>query len=66
MPAVRDALMSHRRLSQALFGNPVRQPIDPQPVARRAEHAWSDYQWGQIGQVIAALPGLITRARPGS
>ncbi len=63
VPAVRDALMSHRRLSQTLFGTPMRQPVDPEPVASRAERGWSDYQQGRLGQVIAALPGLITSAQ---
>lgn len=63
VPAVRDALMSHRRLSQTLFGRPMREPVDPAPVARLAEHGWSDYQSGQLGRVIAALPGLIASAQ---
>lgn len=63
LPAVRDALMSHRRLSQTLFGTPMRRPLDVEPVERLAELAWSDYQAGRLGQVIAALPGLITTAQ---
>jgi hypothetical protein len=33
--------------------------IDPVPVTRLAEGAWSSYQKGDLGQVVTALPGLI-------
>lgn len=47
VPAIRDALMAPRRLSRTLFSmsEPV-EYIDPGPVARLAEAAWSSYQKG--------------------
>ncbi len=33
--------------------------IDPAPVAQLVEGAWSSYQKGDLGRVVAALPGLI-------
>jgi hypothetical protein len=33
--------------------------IDPVPVARLAEGAWSSYQKGDLGRVVTMLPGLI-------
>lgn len=63
LPAVRDALMSPRRLSSTLFGSLVGEPVDVEPVARRTEHGWDDYQHGRLGRVIAALPGLIGSAQ---
>ncbi|WP_309030669.1 helix-turn-helix domain-containing protein [Streptomyces alfalfae] len=64
VPAVRDALMSPRRLSRLLFGPEadVQLPT-PAPVAVRVEHAWNDYQGGRLGSVIAALPGLLQTAQ---
>jgi len=64
LPAVRNALMSPRRLSSTLFGSSVpRAAVDVDMVARRTEHGWEDYQRGQLGRVIAALPGLISSAQ---
>lgn len=63
LPAVRDALMSPRRLSSTLFGSVAGDPVDVEPVARRTEHGWEDYQHGRLGRVIAALPGLIGSAQ---
>ena len=34
--------MSHRRLSPDLFGRPMHQAVDPQPIAKLAEHGWDD------------------------
>jgi transcriptional regulator with XRE-family HTH domain len=64
VPAVRDALMAPQRLSKTLFGGGVEpEYVDPKPVARWAEDAWSDYQGGRIGKVVAALPRLIKTAQ---
>jgi transcriptional regulator with XRE-family HTH domain len=64
IPAVRDALMAPQRLSKRLFGGGVEpEYVDPKPVARWAEDAWSDYQGGRIGKVVAALPRLIKTAQ---
>jgi transcriptional regulator with XRE-family HTH domain len=60
VPAIRDALMAPRRLSRTLFSMSMPlEYIDPVPVARLAEAAWSSYQKGDLGQVVTALPGLI-------
>ncbi|MFF5980369.1 helix-turn-helix domain-containing protein [Streptomyces olindensis] len=62
VPAVRDALMSPRRLSRLLFGpNADAQLPAPAPAAVRVEQAWNDYQGGRLGSVIAALlsPQLV-------
>lgn len=64
VPAIRDALMAPQRLSQTLFSSSMSQEyIDPAPVARLAEATWSSYQKGDIGRVVAALPGLIKTAQ---
>jgi hypothetical protein len=58
--AVDDQFGTHR-LSRTLFST-MSMPmeyIDPGPVARLAEAAWSSYQKGDLGQVVTALPGLI-------
>lgn len=60
VPAIRDALMAPRRLSRTLFSSSTSaERVDPAPVARLAEGAWSSYQKGELGRVVAALPGLI-------
>lgn len=60
VPAVRDALMAPRRLSRTLFSSSGSvERIDPAPVVRLVEGAWSSYQKGDLGRVVAALPGLI-------
>ena len=62
VPAVRDALMSTRRLSRVLF---TREPSDvarPEIAAPLVESAWAEFQAGRLSRVIAALPGLIARA----
>lgn len=60
VPAIRDALMASRRLSRTLFSMSMPlEYIDPVPVARLAEAAWSSYQKGDLGQAVTALPGLI-------
>src|SRR6476469_9643100 len=41
IPAIRDALMSHRRLSQTLFGARAAQSVAVASVARVAEFAWT-------------------------
>jgi transcriptional regulator with XRE-family HTH domain len=64
VPAVRDALMSPRRLSRLLFGAEADAQLPaPAPVAVRVEHAWHDYQSGHLGRVIAALPALLQTAQ---
>ena len=59
VPAVRDALMAPQRLSRTLFSSMPLEYIDPVPVTRLAESAWSSYQKGDLGRVVTALPGLI-------
>ncbi len=60
VPAIRDALMAPRRLSRTLFSSAMSpEYIDPAPVAQLVEGAWSSYQKGDLGRVVAALPGLI-------
>ncbi|MEU8788684.1 helix-turn-helix domain-containing protein [Streptomyces sp. NPDC048643] len=64
VPAVRDALMSPRRLSHLLFGPDAEAQLPtPAPVAVRVEQAWSDYQGGRLGTVVAALPALLQTAQ---
>jgi transcriptional regulator with XRE-family HTH domain len=64
VPAVRDALMSPRRLSRLLYGPATDGAIaTPRPTAEFVERAWDDYQAGRLGNVIAALPGLLETAR---
>lgn len=64
VPAVRDALMSPRRLSRLLFGpeTEAQLPI-PGPMAELVERTWDDYQAGRLGRVIAGLPGLLQAAQ---
>lgn len=64
VPAVRDALMTPRRLSKILFGA-VNPPVNvnPDSSAHFVELAWDDYQSGRLGKVISALPGLIETAQ---
>ncbi|SDL23307.1 helix-turn-helix domain-containing protein [Streptomyces indicus] len=64
IPAIRDALMSPRRLSRLLFGPEadVQLPT-PAPSAVRVEKSWDDYQGGRLGSVIAALPALLQVAQ---
>src|SRR5918998_2772799 len=63
VPAVRDALMSHRRLSQTLFGSRAVEAVAVESVARFSRHAWTNYKQGQLGRVVAALPNLIRSAQ---
>ncbi|WP_326745095.1 helix-turn-helix domain-containing protein [Streptomyces sp. NBC_00121] len=66
VPAVRDALMSPRRLSRLLFGPDAGAQLPtPAPAAVRVEKAWNDYQGGRLGSVIAALPVLLQTAQGG-
>jgi transcriptional regulator with XRE-family HTH domain len=64
IPAIRDALMTPRRLSRTLFG-PAQggSPMPAERAARLAEHAWTNYQQGRIGRVVAELPKLINLAQ---
>ncbi|WP_037579993.1 helix-turn-helix domain-containing protein [Phaeacidiphilus oryzae] len=64
VPAVREALMSPRRLSRLLFGPEADAQLPmPAPVATTVEQRWADYQGGRLGTVIAALPGLLQSAQ---
>lgn len=65
VPAVRDALMTPRRLSRTLFqAKPLPGgPVDPVHAARLVEQHWFNYQQGKLGQVISALPKLIGSAQ---
>jgi transcriptional regulator with XRE-family HTH domain len=65
VPAVRDALMTPRRLSRILYrNNRADASVPPIPWAQqRVEMVWRDYQQGRVGRVIAALPELITMAQ---
>lgn len=63
VPAIRDSLMSHRRLSQTLFGRRAADGVTVDPVAGLSEHGWDNYQQGRLGAVIAALPSLIKSAQ---
>ncbi|SEC16435.1 helix-turn-helix domain-containing protein [Streptomyces sp. 2314.4] len=64
VPAVRDALMSPRRLSKLLFGPTAeRQLPRPDQAQVFVERSWGDYQAGVLGDVIAVLPGLLRTAQ---
>ncbi|WP_030898559.1 helix-turn-helix domain-containing protein [Streptomyces sp. NRRL F-5126] len=64
VPAVRDALMSPRRLSRLLFGPEAEAQLpNAGPTAELAEQTWDDYQSGRLGKVIAGLPGLLQTAQ---
>lgn len=62
VPAVRDALMSPRRLSRVLYMRESTTGPSPLAAAQRVESAWGDFQDGRLSRVIAALPQLITAA----
>ena len=62
VPAVREALMSHRRLSRTLFGSSGA-PAELASTENIAEFVWTDYQRGRTGKVIAALPNLLRSAQ---
>ncbi|MFD1534228.1 helix-turn-helix transcriptional regulator [Pseudonocardia aurantiaca] len=64
VPAIRDALMAPARLSRVLYGQPSPATvIEPSRAAQLVEFAWSDYQRGRLGLVVAHLPGLIRAAQ---
>ena len=63
IPAIRDALMSPRRLSRRLYGQRDGLPAAPRHAAMFTEKVWSDFQKGQLGSVVQALPGLIQTAQ---
>lgn len=64
VPAVRDALMTPRRLSRTLFGTAI-EPINVNLDSSGyfIEQAWDAYQAGRLGKVISSLPGLIETAQ---
>ncbi|GAA5176347.1 helix-turn-helix transcriptional regulator [Pseudonocardia eucalypti] len=65
VPAIRDALMTPRRLSRTLFKSrtAARNVIAAEHAARLVEHGWFDYQHGKLSQVISNLPRLINTAQ---
>lgn len=63
VPAVRDALMSPRSLLPRLFGSDGQPPPDVSGIASLASFAWDDFQRGRLGEVVTALPGLVTSAQ---
>jgi transcriptional regulator with XRE-family HTH domain len=64
VPAIRDALMTPRRLSRVLYRQSAEPPgIEISRAAQLVEYAWADYQRGSLGRVVAALPGLIQTAQ---
>lgn len=64
VPAIRDALMSPRRLSRVLFADSTADPVpDVERVARLTEALWAQYQAGRVGQAVAELPTLIKSAQ---
>lgn len=63
VPAIRHALMDHKRLSPTLFTPAVNRRVDEVNVGRLAEFAWQDYQAGKLGSVVRALPRLIESGR---
>jgi transcriptional regulator with XRE-family HTH domain len=65
VPAIRDALMTPRRLSRILYrDNREDGEVPPIPWAQRhVELAWRDYQEGRVGRVVALLPELIAMSQ---
>lgn len=63
VPAIRHALMDHKRLSPTLFAQALTRRVDEANVARLTEFAWQDYQAGRLGAVVRALPRLIESGR---
>jgi transcriptional regulator with XRE-family HTH domain len=63
IPAVRDALMTPRRLSRLLYAVAASPDVNLAHVAIFAEQGWSDFQHGRVGKVIAVLPDLIRSAQ---
>lgn len=65
VPAIRDALMTPRRLSRTLFRPvpTVGKVISSEHAARLVEHGWFDYQQGKLSRVIANLPKFISTAQ---
>ncbi|WP_212753930.1 helix-turn-helix domain-containing protein [Nakamurella aerolata] len=62
VPAVREALLDHRRLSATLFAV-ERSFVDVDAVAAYSRNVWDLYQRGQTGAVISELPRLIRDAQ---
>lgn len=64
IPAIRDALMTPRRLSRVLFAAPTTNDLpDVERTTRLTEAVWAQYQAGRIGQAVAALPDLLRTAQ---
>ncbi|MEQ7009374.1 helix-turn-helix transcriptional regulator [Actinopolymorpha sp. B17G11] len=64
VPAIRDALMTPRRLSRVLFDDESHnRPPSLRHTVQAVEVAWTDFQRGRLGQVITALPSLIRAAQ---
>ncbi|ONI68196.1 transcriptional regulator [Kribbella sp. ALI-6-A] len=62
IPAIRDSLMSPRRLSKTLFAA-VEPALPVDHLTRLAEAGWNDFQKGRLGKVVSVLPTLITGAQ---
>jgi transcriptional regulator with XRE-family HTH domain len=64
VPAVRDALMTPRRLSRLLYeSDGAGRPMGVAGAGRYVEQVWAEYQAGRLGRVISALPGLVGAAQ---
>jgi transcriptional regulator with XRE-family HTH domain len=63
IPAVRDALMTPRRLSRLLYAGRLSPEVNVGHVAVFVEQGWSDFQRGRVGKVVAVLPNLIGSAQ---
>lgn len=63
IPAIRDSLMSPRRLSKALFGTTGPTQVPSGQLALLAERGWDDFQRGDLGKLVSILPMLITGAQ---
>src|SRR4051794_11743908 len=63
IPAVRDALMTPRRLSRLLYAGTFSPEVNVQHMAVFAEQGWSDFQRGRVGKVVAVLPNMIGSAQ---
>jgi transcriptional regulator with XRE-family HTH domain len=64
IPAIRTALMNFRLLSTVLFApEPQRRPLPRETVEHLTVSVRRGFLAGELGSVIAALPGLITNAQ---
>lgn len=63
IPAIRSALMNYRRLSTVLFTPQPRRRLQVETVEHLATTSRRCFLEGDLGRVIASLPGLITDAQ---